>query len=380
MKKTRVVLLAMLLICILGQASYGETYQEIKERFGIDVYQNEMTKEERSIFRKSDTMKSYNKELGKYIRYDSFSTMTFQKAGYDEKSLERAVYLGFDKKMKEQCKESEMYNLTRGNALRYIFIFSGYDTKPYENLFQDKNLVTWEEAEEMVKRIKPFVWNKEFENKEMWSDEEFIDYVNNNPDAHHFITTEKFKLDGKNIICIDKDEDKEYLLKDSIKTIPDANERVFQMLKILSFHAVKEGGTASFTVDKAFETCTVGIFGEHMDARAYGAENFSITVKNIPWDYKNIGTQITFDFFRLYKSDRYHYSGGRWTGIYPEILRSCMKELYREYYSDELFEYLKYIRCDSVLEMSEEAEKVINGIYVYYRGEDKRKFVMTKIK
>jgi hypothetical protein len=57
-----------------------------------------------------------------------------------------------------------------------------------------------------------------------------------------------------------------------------------------------------------------------------------------------------------------------------------MKELYREYYSDELFEYLKYIRCDSVLEMSEEAEKVINGIYVYYRGEDKRKFVMTKIK
>jgi hypothetical protein len=378
MKKTRVVLLAMLLICIFGQVSYGETYQEIKERFGIDVYQNEMSNEEQEVFRKSDTMKAYNKELGKYARYDDFSTRVFKKAGYDEKSLERAIYLGFDEKMKEQCKKEELYRITRGNALRYIFIFSGYDTAPYEDLFQDKNLVTWEEAEEMVERVQPFVWNKELENREMWTDEEFIDYVNNNPDAHHFITTENFKLDGKKVIFID--EGKEYDLEKTFNTIPDINERIFQMLKILSFHAVKEGGTATFFADDSMEYCKFGLIGERMDSRDYGSENFEIFIDNIPWEYENVGTQVTFKFFRLYKANRYYNTGGRWTGMYPEILSSCMKALYREYYSDELFDYLKYIRVDSVVGMNDVLEKTINDIYVYYRGEDQREYVFTKIK
>ncbi|MCT4631344.1 MAG: hypothetical protein N4A76_01240 [Firmicutes bacterium] len=373
MEKTRVVLLAMLLICILGQASYGETYQEIKERFGIDVYQNKMSNEEQEVFRKSDTMKAYNKELGKYTTYVDFSTTLFRKAGYDEKCLERAEYLGFDKKMKEQCTEDELYAITRGNALRYIFIFSGYDTKPYEDLFQDKNLVTWEEAEDMVERVQPFVWNKEFENREIWTDEEFIDYVNNNPDAHHFITTEKFRLQGKNIICIDGD--KEYPIDEIISTIPDINERVFQMLKILSYHAVKEGGTATFFGDSGGEYCKMGIIGKRMDSRAFGSENFEIFIENEPWVYKNIGTQVTYKFSRLYEK-----AGERWTGMYPEILKSCMKALYREYYSEELYEYLKYIRVESVLEMNEELENTIKGIYVYYRGEDQTEYVQTKIK
>jgi hypothetical protein len=373
MKKIRVVLLAILLICTLGQVTYGETYQEIREHFGVNIDTSKMSWEELRSFQKSDTVKNYNKELGKYTTYVDFSTTLFQKAGYDEKHLERAEYLGFDKKMREQCKEEELYNITRGNALRYIFIFSGYDTASYEDFFQDKNLVTWEEAEDMVERVQPFVWNKELEKREMWTDEEFIDYVNNNPDAHHFITTEEFKLDGKKVIFID--EGKEYDLEKTFNTIPDINERVFQMLKILSFYAVKEGGTATFFGDDSREYCKFGFVGKRMDSRAYGSENFEIYLYNEPWVYKDLGTQITYRFSRLYEE-----AGERWTGMYPEILKSCMKALYKEHYSEELYEYLKYIRVDSVLEMNEELEKTINGIYVYYRGEDQTEYVQTKIK
>ncbi|MCT4631099.1 MAG: hypothetical protein N4A76_00010 [Firmicutes bacterium] len=376
MKKLRVLILIAMLTAIFGQACYGETFEELEKRFKVDIDRSKMTWDEEIAFENSETWKAFEKELSNHVRYSDFSRMAFRMAGYEESHLERAKYLGYDKIMNEKSNPKDLLFFTKGNALRYLFLFNGYDITGYEELFEDKNMVTWEEAEELTKGIKPFIWNKEFVTKEMWSDEEFIDFVNNNPDAPLYLWTESFELNGKEITLVDKLlKGHKVKLSEHFTNIPDVNERVFQMLKIVTFNAVKHGGTATFFSDEKRGFIWIGFNGEYLDAQT--TDNFRITLENQPWEFKNKNTVVTYRFNRMYTANKVFNSGGVWTGIYPEILKGCMKELYKEYYSDEMFDYLGRV---ANYELENDQDKVFNGIDVYYRADDLNQYVYSKIK
>ncbi|MCT4662828.1 MAG: hypothetical protein N4A40_13275 [Tissierellales bacterium] len=377
MKKLKILILIAMLTAMFGQICYGITYDELRVKHGIDeAYEKIKTREDLYKLRDSDVYKKYERELSDYVSYSDFSRIAFRMAGYEESSLERAEYLGFDKVMREKATSEDLSKLTKGNALRYLFLFNGYDTKGYEKLFEDKNMVTWEEAEELTKGIKPFVWNKEFANKEMWSDEEFIDFVNNNPDAPLYMWTKSFELNGKEITLVDRLKDNHKVkLSDHYKNIPDVNERVFQMLKIVTFNAVKHGGTATFFSDEKRGFIWIGFNGDYLDAQT--TDNFRITLENQPWEFKNKNTVITHTFNRMYTLNKVTDSGGIWTGIYPEIFKECIKELYRENYSDEMFDYFGRV---AKYEFENDQDRVFNGIDVYYRAEDLNQRVSSKIK
>jgi hypothetical protein len=288
--------------------------------------------------------------------------------------LERAEFLGYDKLMNEQTNTHDLTFLTKGNALRYLFIFNGYDTKGYEEMFEDKNLVTWEEAKEMTKGIQPFVWNEEFQNREMWSDEEFIDFVNNNPDASQYLWTENIILDGHKI-TINSQEGGKIDLDESYPSIPNFNDRIFNMLKILTFEAVKNGGTTSIYGTEEQDHVYIGLQGRLLNNRGATYDNFGFSINMNPWSYENKNTVVTIEMKRMYTANRLGYSGGFWSGIYPEIFEKCVKELYQDYYCEELLTYFKSISEGGY---TNDQDVSINGIDIYYMATG-RPVVFTKI-
>jgi hypothetical protein len=376
MKKLRVIAVIVMLVGLFGQVCYGITYEELKEKCNANVDYSKMTWEEALAFRDGKEFNNFEAELSKYIDYNSLSRLAFRMAGYEESLLERSKYLGFDEKFLEGVKVEDLSPITRGYLLKYLFIFNGKDTEGYEDLFEDRNLVTWEEAEEMTKSIKHFVWNEEFQTKEMWSDEEFIDYVNNNPDSSNYLWTKNLILDGRDITIIASDNRNVKMhLIDRFTNIPNINDRVFEMLKILTFHAVKEGGTVTLYGEDQQGYIWIGFNGEHLAVKDAWSENFRIVISDHPWNYRDKNTVITLGFNRMYKLNRYYTEASLWNSIYPSIAESTMKALYQDSYSEELFAYFKKIAKG--YSMTE--DKSYNGIDTFIRTIDSN-VVYTKIK
>jgi hypothetical protein len=362
------------IFAMLSQSCYGITYDELREKCGVNIDHSEMTFEEIVAFKQGEQWKNYQREMSNYIDYSAFSKQCFAMAGYDELNLERAEFLGYDKLMNEQTNTHDLTFLTKGNALRYLFIFNGYDTEGYEEMFEDKNLVTWEEAKEMTKGIKPFVWNEEFQNREMWSDDEFIDFVNNNPDASQYLWTENIILDGHKI-TINSQEGGKIDLDESYPSIPNFNDRIFNMLKILTFEAVKNGGTTSIYGTEEQDHVYIGLQGRLLNNRGATYDNFGFSINMNPWSYENKNTVVTIEMKRMYTANRLGYSGGFWSGIYPEIFEKCVKELYQDYYCEELLTYFKSISEGGY---TNDQDVSINGIDIYYMATG-RPVVFTKI-
>lgn len=364
-----------MLLLMFSQSCYGITYDELREKCGVNIDRSKMTFEEIVEFKQGETWRNYQREMSNYIDYSGFSKQCFAMAGYDELNLERAEFLGYDKLMNEQTNTQDLTFLTKGNALRYLFIFNGYDTEGYEEMFEDKNLVTWEEAEEMTKGIKPFVWNEEFQNREMWSDDEFIEFVNNNPDASQYLWTENIILDGHKI-TINSQEGGQIDLDKSYPNIPNFNDRIFNILKILTFEAVKNGGTVTFYGNENQEYIYVGFQGRILNTRRATYDNFGIDIDMKPWAYKNKNTVVTIEMKRMYTANQVSNSGDIWSGIYPKILENTVKELYREYYSEELLNYFKKVTNPGI---DYDEDLTIGEIDVYYML-DSCPRVYTKIK
>jgi hypothetical protein len=376
MKKLRVIALIVMLVGLFGQVCYGITYEELKEKCNDNKDVSKMTWEEALEYMDGKERSEFQAELSKYIDYTSLSRLAFRMAGYEESLLERSKYLGFDEKFLEGANKKDLFPITRGNVLRYLFIFNGKDTEGYEDLFEDRNLVTWEEAEEMTKSIKHFVWNEEFQTKEMWSDEEFIDYVNNDPDSSNYLWTRNLILDGRDITIIARDNRNVKMhLTDRFTNIPNINDRVFEILKILTFHAVKEGGTVILYGEDQQGYIRIGFNGEHLDVRSSGSENFRIDISDHPWDFEDKNTVITIGIDRMYKHNRFNKEVNSWNSVYPSIAESTLKALYQDYYSEEFFEYFKSIAKG--YRMTE--DKSFNGIDTFIRTID-FKVIYTKIK
>ncbi|MCT4631342.1 MAG: hypothetical protein N4A76_01230 [Firmicutes bacterium] len=375
MKKIRMLIGTFIIFAMISQNCYGITHKELKKKFGVDVDYSKMTWDEAEAFDNSEKMWKYEREMSNYIDYSAFSKQCFAMAGYDELNLERAEFLGYDKLMNEQTNTHDLTFLTKGNALRYLFIFNGYDTKGYEEMFEDKNLVTWEEAKEMTKGIQPFVWNEEFQNREMWSDEEFIDFVNNNPDASQYLWTENIILDGHKI-TINSQEGGKIDLDESYPSIPNFNDRIFNMLKILTFEAVKNGGTVTFYGNEGREYIYIGFQGRILNTRRATFDNFGIAIDMKPWEYRNKNTTVTIEMKRMYTANRIFNSGEVWSGIYPNIMERVVKELYRDSYSKELLDYFKKVVNPGI---DNDEDVTIGEIDVFYMLDGCPR-VYTKIK
>jgi hypothetical protein len=214
----------------------------------------------------------------------------------------------------------------------------------------------------------------------MWSDEEFIDFVNNNPDASQYLWTKNLILDGEKVIAIPNiNRDQRIVLSEEYNHIPEINERVFNVLKVLTFNAVKNGGTVTFFVANYDDNIIwIGYNGRILDASRAGSENFRLTINKDPWKYKEKNTLVTFEFIRMYTSNKVCFSGGTWSGTYPEILKACMKALYKENYSDELYEYFKLIGDSGGF--NEEIDKKIGEIDTFFMPLTGAPFINTKIK
>jgi hypothetical protein len=164
-------------------------------------------------------------------------------------------------------------------------------------------------------------------------------------------------------------------LTDRFNNIPNINDRVFEILKILTFHAVKEGGTVTLYGEDQQGFIRIGFNGEHLAIKDAGNENFSIDISDHPWNFKDKNTVVILEFNRMYKHNRFHKEVNSWNSIYPPIAESTMKALYQDYYSEELFEYFKSIAQG--YRMTE--DKSFNGIDTFIRTIDSST-VFTKIR
>lgn len=147
------------------------------------------------------------------------------------------------------------------------------------------------------------------------------------------------------------------------------------MLKILTFEAVKNGGTTSIYGTEEQDHVYIGLQGRLLNNRGATYDNFGFSINMNPWSYENKNTVVTIEMKRMYTANRLGYSGGFWSGIYPEIFEKCVKELYQDYYCEELLTYFKSISEGGY---TNDQDVSINGIDIYYMATG-RPVVFTKI-